>query len=244
MSEPIGASTPRASTWDLLRVLGFVEDRTVVSDVMPGLSFNFGNFKLSASACVNLRVRQVVLLTGVIATRREVCEVQCELPREVESAEQGMAWLVWCLDNAVGGRFEPAVTPGWLAEGRRHFHLLPWECESAAYAARPHCVVNRDWVHVALKALGEQLTTVDDEAAVTFGFDGNVLTISCAGKVSPMPAEGSPWPQPYSVRAGSLRNLPKRLMQRYIEFSLWDGALRIGNRASRPVFAINPAEGP
>jgi hypothetical protein len=185
----------------------------------------------------------VVLLTGAIVTERSICEVECELPPEVESAEQGIAWVAWCLDNAAGGRFEPAAAPAWLAEGRQHLHLLPWERESAAYAARPHCVVQRDWARVALKALGEQLTTVDDEVPVTFGFDGNVLTISCAGKISPMPAEGSPWTQPYSIGAGALRSLPKRLMSYSIQFSVWDAVLTIGNRCYRPVFATDVGEG-
>jgi hypothetical protein len=140
-------------------------------------------------------------------------EVECEMAPEVESAEQRKAWVAWCLDdNASRRRFEPVVAPAWLAEGRQHLDLLPWKRRMAAYYARPHCFVQRDWARVALKALGEQLKTVDDEALVTFGFAGNVLTISCAGKVSPMPAEGSPWTQPYSIRAGVLRSLPKRLM--------------------------------
>lgn len=96
---------------------------------------------------------------------------------------------------------------------------------------------------MALKALGEQLTTVDDEAPVTFGYDGNVLTISCAGKVNPMPAEGSPWTQRYSVRAGALRSLPERLISYRIEVSIWEAVLTIGNRCYKPVFAINVGAG-
>jgi hypothetical protein len=96
---------------------------------------------------------------------------------------------------------------------------------------------------VALKALGEQLTTVDDEALVTFKFNGNVLTISCAGKVSPMRAEGSPWVHSYSIRAGALRSLPRRLMSWGIQLSVWDSMLTIGNRGYRPVSAIGVGEG-
>ena len=44
----------------------------------------------------------------------------------------------------------------------------------AEYEARPHCVVSRDWVRVALKTLREQLSTLNDDAQVTFGFDGRV----------------------------------------------------------------------
>ena len=244
MSEPIGMSGPAVSTWDLLRALGFAEDPTLISDVLPGLSFDFGNFKLWAISGTNRHFVRVILLSGVMVTERSIREVECEMPPEVESAEQGKAWVAWCLDNnASRRRFEPVVAPAWLAEGRLHFHLLPWKRRMAAYAARPHCVVKRDWARVALKALGEQLTTVADEAPVTFGFDGNVLTISCAEKASPMPAEGSPWTQPYSVRAGALRNLPKRLMSYNIQFSVWESVLTIGNRAYRPASTVDVGEG-
>jgi hypothetical protein len=179
-----------------------------------------------------------------MVTERSIREVECEMPPEVESIEQGKAWVAWCLDNNVGGRkFEPVAAPAWLAEGRQHLHLLPWERRSAAYAARPHCDVQRDWARVALKALGEQLSTVDDEGPVTFGFDGNVLTIRCAGKVNPMPTEGSHWTQSYSIRAGALRSVPKRLMSYNIQFSVWDEVLTIGNRCYKPAFAIEVGAG-
>lgn len=132
MNGPIGMSGPSpVSTWDLLRTLGFAEDQTVISDRQPGLSVDFGNLKLSASFGINRRFVHVVLLTGVIVTKRSICEINSELPPNVESIEQGMALVAWCLDNAAGGRFEPAVAPAWLAEGRRHRHLLPWERERA-----------------------------------------------------------------------------------------------------------------
>lgn len=206
MSEPIGISRPAVSTWDLLRALGFTEDPTLCSDLLPGLSFNFGNFKLSAICGGNRHFVRVILLTGVMLTDESICEVECEIPLEVKSPEQGMAWLAWCLDNHADGRkFEPATAPTWLAKGRLHRHLLPCERSLAAYEARPYCAVKREWARVALKALGELLTTVDDEAPVTLGFDGAVLTIRCAGNFIPIPADGPPWTQQYSIRTGALR---------------------------------------
>jgi hypothetical protein len=42
------------TTWDVLQDFGFQPDDAVVySDVKPGLSFDFGNFKLSASCLLN-----------------------------------------------------------------------------------------------------------------------------------------------------------------------------------------------
>lgn len=236
------AESSAASTWELLIALGFRQDDTVISDPPPGLSLDFGNVKLSASRGVNRFLAPVVLLTGVLATKRSIAEVLSEIPLDVESVEQGLAWVVWSLDNAAGGTFEPASAPAWVAEGRRHRHLLPWERGRAAYAARPHCHVRRDSARAALKALAEQLRTVDDDLLVTFGFDGSVLTVACAGKLSAMAAEGDAWPRTYSIRAGSLKRLPKRLMNESIEFAIWESALTIGSWRYAGAFAAGEAE--
>lgn len=233
--EPVSG----VKTTDLLRDLGFVEDHSLISDPMPGLTFDFGNFKLSAVSGANRHFTRVILLTGVMTTKRRLCEVECEMPLKVESIEQGKAWVTWCLDGAAGGTFKPVPAPSWLAEGRQYFHLLPWKRGLAAYNVRPHCNVDREWARVALKTLGEQLKTVDDEARVTFGFDGAVLTICCAGKVIAMPADGLPWAQGCSIRAGLLKeNLPKRL-KHTVEVSVWKAMLTINNRGYRPVVAID-----
>jgi hypothetical protein len=140
MSEPRGTTGPTIPTWNLLRALGFVEDPALISDVLPGLSFDFGNFKLDAICGANRNFVRVILLSGVMVTDRSIREVECELPPELESAEQGKAWVAWCLDNGdTGRRFEPKIAPAWLAEGRQHFDLLPWKRRMAAYYARPHC---------------------------------------------------------------------------------------------------------
>lgn len=252
MNQSVGTTGRPVATWDLLRTLGFTEGDTVISDLRPSLSFDFGKFKLSASSCTSPRFVPVVLLTGAMVTADSFGEVQCELPPEVESVEQGMAWLAWCLDAAAGGRFAPRAAPAWLREGRLRLHLLPWNRESAAYDenvacdaydARPRCAVRRDWARVALRTLGGLLTMVDDEAPVIFRFDGTVLTIRCAGKLTAMPAEGLAWTQPYSIRAGALRMLPKRLMSDSVHISIRNSVLTIGNQCYKPVVAINLEEG-
>lgn len=87
------------STWHVLCDLGFKLDDDVISDAMPGLSFDFGNFKLTAVSCLNLRFANVVAMSGVMATRRTLGHVDFEMPQQIESLEQCAAWIVWHLDQ-------------------------------------------------------------------------------------------------------------------------------------------------
>jgi len=219
------------TTWDVLREFGFLPDDQVISDVMPGLSFDFGNFKLSASCVTNMRFVEVVLLTGVMATSRSIAEVQFEMPKQIQSHKQCAAWIVWHLDKVAGDEgFVSVHAVEWLVEGRNHRNLLPWVAEMAEYEARPHCTVERVWLRVALKELRWILSTAYD-GDVVFGFDGAVLTIRCAGKVVAMPGEGMPWAQRYTIRTEKLRNLPKRLMTERLEVSIWETRLTIGRNS-------------
>lgn len=219
-------------TWDVLKKLGFLPDDEVVSDVRPGLSFDFGNFRLSASCCINMRFAEIVLFTGVMTTPRTIAEVQFEMPRQVQSAELCAAWIVWQLDKmAKSGSFVPAKAVEWLAEGRTHQNLLPWISDMTLYKARPRCAIESVWLRVALKTLREVLTTADKDEEVIFGFDGAVLTVQCIGKVIPMPGEGIPWPKHYTIQAGKIRNLPKRLMSERVEVSIWQTRLNIGRNS-------------
>src|SRR5258706_3452489 len=109
MDEPNNvARVPRIATQDVLQRLGFREDQAVLSDGEPGLSFDFGNFKLEASSNLNKWLRPVIALGGVMATDRTIALVHFEMPLEVESFEQGVALVTHCLDNHAGGVFEAA----------------------------------------------------------------------------------------------------------------------------------------
>lgn len=63
------------ATWDVLKEFGFEPDSSVVSEIMPGLSFDFGNFNLSASAVTNEYLKPVILFAGVLSTPRKLAEV-------------------------------------------------------------------------------------------------------------------------------------------------------------------------
>ena len=120
MNPSSGISGPSAvSTWDLLLTLGFVQDQSVFADQPPGISFDFGNFKLEASRLTNRWEVPTVLLGGVMASERTIALVHAELALQVESREQGLAFVAWSLDNSAGGRFQLTIEPPWLVEGRR-----------------------------------------------------------------------------------------------------------------------------
>lgn len=131
-SKPVTSEGPRLATWNLLQELGFQPDPTVWSDNNPGLSFDFGNLKLNASAVAGRRFVPVVLLTGVLQTQRRIGMIEYEMPKELKSRELGLAILAYALDHHVGGEgFQPMIPTLWLEVGRGHRGLLPWVREAA-----------------------------------------------------------------------------------------------------------------
>ncbi len=216
-------------TWDTLQQLGFRPDSGVISDVMPGLSMDFGNFKLSASAVMSKWFRPVVLFTGWLRSPRSLADVHFELPRRVASREQLVALIAFFLDNTVGsGGFRPAIAVDWIGEGRANHGLLPWEESIAVYNARPRCDVSREWLRLGLKKLSSILNAANPGDKVTFKFDGSVLVIRCGSEVVPLAAKGNPWPCEYSIPVKDIGYLPKRVVREQTEISFHAGNLQIG----------------
>jgi hypothetical protein len=217
-------------TMDSLRCLGFQPDPTVVSDGCPGLRFDFGNLTLQASGCLNLRCVEIVLFSGVLSAPHSLAEVHFEMPHRIKSLKQCAAWIVWSLDQHADHRvFKPARHVGWVEEGRTNQRLLPWVMSMAEYNARPQCIVQRDWLRLAVKTLGDYVASVSDTAAIVFSFDGSLLSIRFDKKVIALPGEGSPWAVRFRVEAGALRRLPKRLMREDIGISIWESRITLGN---------------
>lgn len=228
-------------TWAALRDFGYTPDPAVISDEMPGLSIDFGSFKLSASVGMNRGFRPVIMFSGVLVTSRTFCEVHFELPCVVASRNTLAAFMVYYLDNAAGDRaLDSEREIWWLAEGRQHRHLLPWEIERAAYEARPYCYVKREWMRLALKNLTELLAKADDAREVEFAFNGSVLLIQCIGQVIAMPAAGTAWPTKFTIPAERLRQLPKRLLDKEVGVSVYKGLLHIGRMGYKSVAEILP----
>lgn len=171
----------------------------------------------------------VVRFTGVLTAPRTWAEVEFELPRNVAWPEQLAAFLAYYLDKAAdGGVFRPTRNVLWLAAGRRNHHLLPWEIISESYKTRPHCVVQRDWLRLALKSLAKLIAEAEATAEVGFSFDGKVLLMTCAGQVLAMPAKGKAWDKHFAISAAKLIPLPKCLAQEEIEIAAHGGILQIG----------------
>jgi len=62
---------------------------------------------------------------------RTCATVHFEMPLEVESFEQGVAFVTHYLDSYAGGNFKPSLHVEWLTEGRRYRNLLPWNKQFA-----------------------------------------------------------------------------------------------------------------
>jgi hypothetical protein len=82
---------------------------------------------------------------------------------------------------------------------------------------------------LAVNTLAKYISALSDDADVAFSFDGSVLSIRCDGKVVALAGEGVPWTVRFKVLAGSLRQLPKRLMRDTIEIAIWESRLSIAN---------------
>jgi hypothetical protein len=213
-------------TWNLLPSLGFERNSSDTSR----LSLNLGNLSLSVVEAWSPRSGSAVFFNGILATPRTISEVEFALPRQIESLKQCAAWIVWNLDQHADGKtFRAARQVDWIDEARQNRRLLPWVLSQAEFNARPQCTVGRDWLRLTLRMLREQLTSLPDNAIVTFSFDGTVFSIRCDSKVIVCPGEGSPWTVCFRVEAKTLRQQSKRrLMREYIGVSIWNSRVELG----------------
>ncbi len=217
------------STWEILKSLGFQDDWSVISDNGAELTFDFGNFKLSASRQLNRWFTEVIQLYGIMSSPRTIAEVQFEMHMLVESYEQAMALITWNLDKYADGHiFKPLHEASWIEKGRKYFHLLPWVQSRLAYEARPSCIVQREWLKLGFKALRGYAENVGEVAHVEIDFDGKVLSFRLGEEVVVMGAVGFPWKVRFLLPVISLKNLPKRLMNSSIDVCIWQGKLHIG----------------
>lgn len=211
---------------DVLVDLGFVEIRNAWTDQQPSYVFDFGNLKLTAAQVTNEYLRPVFLFVGMTQDRNSIEQIIFEMPIEVESFEQGVAWVV----DRLGNRFHPIKSPPWLEQGLAWQDCLPWVRDSKAFAARPRCIVDREWWRVAVKKIREQVSLAADFDLVSFSFDGETLRVKTNGTLIVVPAEGQAWDRSFSLLLKSLDSLPKRLMHSRVLVDAWKREMRLDNR--------------
>lgn len=208
----------------ILEQVGFAEDWTTITDQAPGYRFNSGNLRIQAVQVTNEYLCPVFLITGIEDQRpRALGSIQLSMPIAVESFEQGVAWIAY----AVSARFQPTKPIAWLEQGRLWRHHLPWEQKQAAFRARPHCNVARDWFRMPAKTLVALSLSAPEQAAATFTFDGNILTILAGDARLPVPATGTAWTRGYAVRLACFKDFPKRLMRASLDIGVWEGRLNV-----------------
>ena len=209
----------------LFESLNFEQDWAAMTDQLPAYSYDFGNLRLNAAQVMSVRFTPCFYLGGTYRTSKTLGVVEFEMPLEVESFEQGVAWLA----HGLGRKFEPRIPTLWLADGRSWKDHLPWERDRKAYAARPQCSVEKDWFRMAVRKLKEAAKAADDHDLAHISFDGEILRFSVRDTTVPMPAAGTAWNDRYAIRASQLEQLPVRLNS-FVHVSLWEGRLNIGNR--------------
>jgi len=196
-----------------------------MTDQEPAYRYDFGNIELTAVEVTNLSFQPIFLLVGIASDKRSIMEIRQEMPLEVESFEQGVAFIAYAL-----GDYRPQNNTLWVEEGRKWAKLLPWERKRREYEGRPNCVVNSEWFCIAAKKLRGHAKFAESTELVSFEFDGEVLRIKTPGEFIAIPAQGTSWDQAYFLRLSQLDFLPKRIMRVPVSLSIWEGMLTIGNR--------------
>ena len=222
---------PTFSVWDELPRLGFQPTTELISDRGSALEFDFGNLRLSAVYGLNRWLKEVVSFGGHHYSSRSIGEIAFEIPPMVVSREMCLALLVEGLRCGEPNGFLPMKRVPWVIEGLSQLRNLPRRKNLDAYANRPLCMVERDWMRLGLKKLKEALHTVLEQDVVLVTFDGEILRFRCGEELVAMPARGNAWPLEVTLDSCRLRELPPRLPQPFIQVSFWDSKLFILNRS-------------
>ena len=74
--------------------------------------------------------------------------------------------------------------------------------------------------------LVDEISLLDDEAEMTFSFDGRVLSIEISGRLYEVLASGGSWQSSYSVGVTRESKLPARFMSWRVEVLVMEGYLR------------------
>lgn len=191
-----------------------------------GLEFDFGNCKLKAIQGINRYLKDGFNFLGYCISERSAGEFDFFLPLQVESYEQGIALIAYCLQNA-----DLKHKPDWLHEGLSLKEYLPWEKESIAFTENPKASIEHEWFRVLVNKLRLLIANSNDEDVTTFYFDGAVLKVICNNETFVVSGFGKEWQQTATVKTKSLDFLQKKIPNKNVTIYIWKDSLNIGNRA-------------
>lgn len=226
---------PILAVRDVLRDLGFEEDRDAFTDNPPAYSFKRGNLELGASEVMNRFLQPCFFFGGLWRTPRSLKMIDFEMPLKVESYEQAVAWICY----GIGIDFEPSVWIGWFDSGKKWQGTLPWERyyrelkarseeNRRLRALRPHCFVSRKWMRVLLNHMTDTIDGDAPELKFRIRFDGRMLKLELPKETIGAPATGpGAWPSWYWVTVTPKVALPKRLATDPVELGIWEDVLEI-----------------
>jgi hypothetical protein len=204
--------------------LGFKEDWEAITDQRPAYYYDFGNLRLTAAEVMGFG-RPRFHFGGVWRGVNSMSMVDFEMPVEVESLEQGAAWIAY----GIGESFRPLHPTPWLADGRTWQDHLPWVRRMEEYKARPTCSVEKEWFKVAAKKLRPLADVASASDLLWFAFDGEALRIAGCGVAVILPATGTAWDLRYAIKGTQLDHLPTRLPDPVV-IAVWEGTLSVGRR--------------
>lgn len=207
----------------LFEELGFQEDWEAITDQRPGYYYEFGNLRLTAAEVMSDSFQPCFHFGGVWRGANSISMVDFEMPLEVESLEQGAAWIA----HGIGNGFRPHHRTPWLEDGRAWQDRLPWVGRMEEYKARPTCSVEKDWFKVAARKLRPVADAASESDLLWFAFNGETLKIDGCGAAVIVPATGTAWDARYAVKAKQLDHLPKRLTDPVV-IGVWEGRLSVG----------------
>jgi hypothetical protein len=233
---------------EILPALGFLEVWGVMTERQPAFAFKSGNIDITAAEVMSLFLRREFSFGGVGTTGRSIRSIQFSMPLEVESVEQGVAWLV----HGIGADFVPSEPIEWFEAGKSLKHLLPWEQQremrlaelnefNRRRQARPHCKVARSLVRSIFNHLGLVTAAVDIPIEYTITFNGCELAVSVPRARVGVPAAGSAaWPLEYRGDVATLLSLAKRRFNSDpVEVGVWAGALEFDRHSAGAVRAVD-----
>ena len=227
------------NTRELFKILGFKEDWDAIAEQLPGYKYVARGVEITVSQVTNEYLRPCFLVLGCVRSPRSIEGIEFEIPVQVESFEQGLAWLVY----GVGKHKDWLSPPAWMTLGRQLEEHLPWVRRQQAYKNRPVCNVDRQWFRLAAKQLRDLAATAAENDRAIFSFDGAVLRIEACSQTLAMPAKGNaPWVTSYAIPANQLDHLPQRFATASVNISVFDDRLSVANRAWRLAFVGKPLD--